>query len=120
VTGFYSLPQPRVWEGKRLRREGGGGIDPYAPSQPDHARRNRRTETEIAPGVLRIDLGDPLPRQSHEPQPVTREGPAADHEEPDDDPADLVLPSLASIEAGLRDWRDDYGISRDRAPARRG
>lgn len=100
-----------------LRRsaDGGPAIDPYGPAGPDYIRRNRQTETELAPGMLRIDLGEPIPRGSHEPQPVTREGPSVPEGEPEADLEPLVLPSLSRVAAaGPRDWRDDYGVSRER------
>lgn len=89
-------------------------MDPYAPSMPDYARRNVQTETEVAPGVLRIDLGEPLPRQPHDPPPVIRECPTAPEGDPEEDEGPLVLPSVSRIAAvGARGWRDDYGITRE-------
>lgn len=118
MTGFYSLPQPRVWKGERLRREDGGAVDPYRPSAPDHAQRNRLTETEIAPGMIRIDLGEPVPRQSQEPQPMTREVPTVAEGETEGDILSPVPPPVPPAAAEPRDWRHDYGISRERGPAR--
>lgn len=113
MKGFYGI-KPRGWPGKRLRVDHGPAVDPYGPKTPDYAQRHRQTETELAPGMLRIDLGQPIPRQSHEPQPITREGPAVPEEEPEEPAAPLVLPSLSRIvAAGVKDWRDDYGLGRD-------
>ena len=34
--------------------------DPYAPSSPAYAERHRETVREIAPGLTRVDIGEPV------------------------------------------------------------
>lgn len=114
MRGFYSL-QPRGWGGRRSSRDTGPAVDPYSPALPHYAQRNRSSETEIAPGVLRIDLGEPLPRLAHEPPTVTRQGPEVAEAEPEPTDQLPAMPSVSQIAAiGGRDWRDDYGVARDR------
>lgn len=86
------------------------GPDLYAPGTPDYRRRNRETSALVGSGLLRIDLGDPLPRLSCEPQPVTSEAP--------EDPAPaLPEPSVQQtpIDPAPRPephWRSSYGLSK--------
>lgn len=110
------MPAPRVWRGKWAKQDGGEAVDLYAPGTPDFARRTRETHTELAPGTVRIDLGAPLPRLAHEPQPVTFDAPA-EAEDPPSVPANppsapAPAPSLNPFPP--KDWRDDYGVTRDR------
>ena len=39
------------------KRSEGPYRDPYAPSSPDYAERHRTTSYEIAPGIVRTDIG---------------------------------------------------------------
>jgi|GEM_PF-4003391 len=66
MSGFYSLPEPRVWRG-RSRTSETSYPDPYGPSSPDYRERHRLTRREVASGLVLESLGAPIgePVQSH-------------------------------------------------------
>ncbi len=85
-------------------------LDLYAPGTPDYRRRNRETSAVVGSGLLRIDLGDPLPRLPCEPQPVTISAPEDPEPVLPEPSAQAVSPHTASRPAP--DWRSSYGLSK--------
>lgn len=86
------------------------GPDLYAPGTPDYRRRNRETSALVGSGLLRIDLGDPLPRLPCEPQPVTTSAP----EDPEPAPPEPLAPAVLLDPAPrpAPHWRSNYGLSK--------
>lgn len=124
MRGFYSL-SPRVFRGDKLRRAlRADAPDLYAPGTPDYRQRGRETVTELAGGMLRIDIGEPVSRLSCEAQPVTCYEP----EEPEAAPGDTPSQTLGncphppessgdkqpsgSASRATPDWRSSYGLSK--------
>lgn len=93
MSGFYSLPSPRVWRGERLHRSvEGSSPDPYGSDQPGYRERNRQTATEIGNGSIRIDIGAPIVRVRGAPQPVSLDPPAETFEAPEGAPEVAAAP----------------------------
>lgn len=51
--------------------------DPYKASSPDYSDRTRENVTHLPGGMIRVDIGEPILRQSCEPQPVPCGSPAS-------------------------------------------
>jgi hypothetical protein len=116
MSGFHCI-QPRVWRGERLRRAAAESSlpDPYAPSSASYRQRTKETETVLAPGMTRVDLGEPLKRLAGESQPV----PVGGLPDPPADPAPVPAAAPAvSPAVPSRDWRDCYGADRQRLAVR--
>ena len=110
MTGFHCL-SPRVFRGDRRERKAVDGPDLYAPGTPDYRRRNRETSALVGSGLLRIDLGDPLPRLPCIPQPVTASAP----EDPEPAPPEPMPPNRLGVTTASRPaphWRSNYGLSK--------
>lgn len=100
MRGFYSSRSPRIWRGERLHREPEGPtVDPYGKERPGYRERTRQTETQIAPGMTRVDIGEPIVRTRGEPQPVDLAPPAEVLEEPEGFPevTEVAAPDIQSI-----------------------
>lgn len=52
------IRRPRLIKAKLPERP---YVDPYRPNAPDFAERHRQHSTEIAPGLIRTDIGEPIP-----------------------------------------------------------
>lgn len=114
MDGFYCLPSPRVRRGRRFAGADGGGVDLYAPGTPEFRKRTRETRTEIAPGMIRVDLGEPIPRQTHEPRPVTVEAPEEPEAAPTAPNQPPPAPAPSRKPSPPKDWRADFGVLRER------
>lgn len=93
MRGFYSF-QPRVWRGKRLRRESDHRQpDPYAPSSPGYQERAKETVRALGPGMTLVNLGHPIgePTHSHAKAPDFTPEP---NPAPVVDPAGLSAPAV--------------------------
>ena len=120
MTGFYCLPPPRIWRGERLRQlDEPAGVDPYGPASANLRGRSKVTHTEIAPGMVRVDIGEPIARPAGCPQPVAVEAPP-EPAEPEASPAAAsALPTIRDVLNATKvprkvssepDWRRDYGL----------
>jgi len=77
------------------------GPDPYEPGTKFYAERHRETLVYLPNGLLRVDLGEPIPRLSCESPAVTRKArrkaPAVG-QEPVQEPAPPVWPARQRTE----------------------
>lgn len=113
--GFYSLPEPRIFRGASRRANSGSGPDACSPRSPGYAERHRETATEIAHGMIRIDIGEPIKRVAGDAQPVPIGSPALPPEQPvavEPEPNSFTPRTIASVD--LPDWRSDYGLGKSR------
>jgi hypothetical protein len=103
MTGFYSLPAPRIWRGEKLRRLAEvPQADPYGPDQPGYRARARETATKIGNGMVRVDIGEPIARAHGAPQTIPLGSPADPPEDPDSasevaEGLDASAPDLLSV-----------------------
>lgn len=105
--------KPRIFYGKN-RQPSTSPPDPYGPSSPGYAERNRRTEVEVSPGMVVVSLGAPIERLAGEAQPVDLGVPEV---VPAVSPQDLleapaVAPATSVTPSRTRSWRDDYGLAK--------
>lgn len=105
MSGFYCLAPKAIRS--RPRNTYSPAIDPYGPSSPDFEERHRVTVKEVAGFQLEtVGCTDAAPA------PRSKLQAAADEL--------AAVQAPASVSAGAlkapreRDWRDDYGVSRDR------
>jgi len=114
VSGFYCIA-PRARQGRKWqeRSDQTADLDLYAPGTPDYRSRAQETATQLACGLVRIDLGEPVKRLACEAQPVTRSIPA---EPLAAKPAEAPLPLPVPVTPSKAEphWRDSYGLGRGR------
>lgn len=105
--------KPRIFYGK-TRQPLTPQPDPYGPSSPGYAERNRRTEVEVSPGMVVVSLGAPIQRLAGEAQPVDRGtpevAPAVSEQRPEE--AFAVFRAEPAEPSRPRSWRDDYGLAK--------
>ncbi len=114
MTGFYCLPEPRIWRGKRLREATEGPqTDPYGPDQPGYRVRARETATDIGNGMVRVDIGEPIRRVHGAAQPVPCGAPEEPPPPPTEPTAPLTIAAASKLtEVASRDWRGNYGLAK--------
>lgn len=61
----------RGWVSRPTFRPLDTGPDPYDVGSAHYAERHRETSTALPGGLVRIDIGAPVPRLPSEPQPVS-------------------------------------------------
>jgi len=98
LRGFYSL-SPRIWYGDALRKDlTRKTVDPYAPGQPDHRQRTKKTVREIC-GMTVETLGSPEVTAADQSRPTgARNEPAAI---PQDTPPVVRTTKLSTYKPGL-------------------
>lgn len=115
----YSVRDGR-WYGVRHHRP--SGPDPYGPDAPGAAARNRLTETVLATGTVRVDVGEPvhtLPSEGLRSTPIgggwycspsttSATGHGAE-------PTASAAPAVNRQSAPQRARRDPWGLNRDEA-----
>lgn len=112
MSGFYCIA-PRVWRGRSRKRDTGPSVDLYAPGTPDYRRRATQHVVEIAPGMLRIDIGDPVSRLACEAQPVIHsvpQDPVPAVTAPPEQPS--PRPTVTRPVRPVPHWRSEYGLAK--------
>lgn len=115
----YSVRDGR-WYG--VRRDRPSGPDPYGPDAPGAAARNRLTETVMANGTVRVDVGAPvhtLPSEGLRSTPI-KDGrycspPGTSDTGPGEEPAASTTPVSVRQSAPPRARREPWGLNRDEA-----
>jgi len=98
----YSVREGR---GDRRRRN----RPPADPVVPDE----RQWRTELPSGLVRIDMGEPIPRLACEPQPVAIAAPEVAPAEPESVPSEAEeFAAMLPRDLPPRDWRRDYGLAK--------
>lgn len=105
MRGFYSISS-RVRRGRPPRGDG-PQVDPYSSAAANYAERTRETVTEIAPGMIRIDIGTPIAETGR----IAPVMPTPSPPETTDAPQALSAGQPAPRKE--RSWKDDYGVSRN-------
>lgn len=115
----YSVRDGR-WYG--VCHERPSGPDPYGPDAPGAAARNRLTETVLASGTVRVDVGEPVPTLPSEGLLSTpiKDGrycslPATSDTGPGEEPTATAAPAANRQSASSRVRRDPWGLNRDEA-----
>lgn len=115
----YSVRDGR-WYG--VRHERPSGPDPYGPDAPGAAARNRLTETILASGTVRVDVGEPvqmLPSEGLRSTPIKDERycspPATSDAEPGKELTTTAAPAANRQSVTPRVRRDPWGLNRDEA-----
>ena len=87
--------------------------DPYGPSSPDQDVRNQMTEVILAPGVTRIDIGEPIKIIGPQSRTIPRLPAASAAPVPQGAPADIQRVAVGAPKVTAeRSWRDDYGVAK--------
>lgn len=107
--------KPRVFYGQTRKRPTAHQPDPYSPSAPDYAERNRVTAVEVSPSLTMVSIGEPPKRITGEAQPVEVAAPPVATVAPaaprTASPAERPAQTGASRERS-RNWQDDYGLAK--------
>lgn len=94
------------------------GRQSYSSSRPPPPGDDRQWRTEMPGGLIRIDMGQPIPRHPDEPQAVQIDRPAGLPDTPPQPAADPTeseqLSAMLPKELKPRDWRHDYGLAKGR------
>ncbi|MFC0590268.1 hypothetical protein ACFFF7_12660 [Novosphingobium aquiterrae] len=97
-----SRHKPRGWP-KRGTKDKPVLPDPYSPTSPGYAERNRQVITEELNGTVRVDMGAPLHRLPCEPQPIVLPStPAAPAAAPEAAPQEPEGPGRRAAEPDLK------------------
>jgi hypothetical protein len=68
------------------------GPNPYDPASRHYAERHRQSETAMAGGMVRVDVGEPVPRLAGEPAPKVSRAPAPVALDPEPEPSAPEVP----------------------------
>lgn len=107
------MRQPRrVFYGS-TKRQSSSLPDPYGPSAPGHEERNQITEVAVAPGVTRIDIGEPIKIIGVAARSIPAAPAAGVAAVSEGTPVDApTIPVGAPKARAERGWRDDYGMAK--------
>lgn len=104
---------PYRWSKSKALRRNRDELVNYRPSprgSEDYATRHQETVIDLGGGMTRVDVGAPAHAPGRTFVPMPEEAPAV----PESEPVEEAQPLPASEPVGPeRDWRGDYGLSKN-------